>query len=199
MTNALLCARCGASLAARAADVAVTCPFCGTTSTPEPKVIEKVVERMVVVNVEGEGGDPNAVGCPRCAKGMELVKGGGQEALACPKCAGGWVTHEQLAMFRKRRIDALAKAVASVRPVFGRLEPRQARLSCPVCSGTLRMEEVEGTVYLMHVCAEHGAFCESGALGAYNELHAEKRAGEIGDDELEEMGIRKKGFFGFFE
>lgn len=199
MTNALLCSRCGATLPSHAASVATTCAFCGTTSAPQPKLVERVIERVVVVTAEVDGVASDAVGCPRCAKTMRRVSGGGQDAFACPKCGAAFITNAQIDMFRKRRNDGLVKAVAHVSLVFGPLEPRTAHLSCPLCQNRLRIEEVEGTVNLMHVCEAHGAFFERNALGEFNELHANKRAGDIDEDDLKDMGIKPKGFFDFFK
>lgn len=198
MTTPLLCVQCGAPLAAHAASVAVTCAFCGTTSAPGPKVIERVVERVVVVPMATPGGDPDAVGCPRCAKAMSRVRGGGEEALACATCGGALLTPTQLAALRRERNDDLARAVRHVSPVFGRLEPRRPVFSCPTCHGPMRVQEIEGSVHLMDVCDAHGTFFERDALDTFNELWAEKRAGEVDDATLESMGVSRKGFFGLF-
>ena len=97
-------------------------------------------------------------------------------------------------------LDAeLARAVRNVPPVSGRLEPRSAVLSCPTCSGALRMAEIGGSVHLMHVCDAHGTFFERDALDTFIALWTEKRAGEIDDEDLESVGVRRKGFFGFFK
>jgi Zn-finger nucleic acid-binding protein len=199
MTNPLLCAGCGAPLVAAAASSVVTCQFCGTTSAPAPRVIERVVDRVVVVNAEAAEGDPGALACPRCAKGLSRVAGGDEEALVCAKCGGGWISTSQVAALRQQSNAELARAVRNVSPVFGRLEPRSAVLSCPTCSGALRMAEIEGSVHLMHVCDAHGTFFERDGLDTFIALWTEKRAGEIDDEDLESVGVRRKGFFGFFK
>jgi hypothetical protein len=79
------------------------------------------------------------------------------------------------------------------------LEPRRAVLSCPSCQGPLRLEEIEGSVHLMHVCDAHGTFFERHALDTYNDLWSEKRTGDVSEDELESLGVSRKGFFGFFK
>lgn len=199
MTTPILCAQCGAPLAAHAASVAVTCTFCGTTSTPAPRVIERVVERVVVVSAEAEDGDAGAVACPRCAKGMSRVAGGGDEALACAKCGGALITSAQIAALRRERNDELARAVRNVSAFFLPLEPRRAVLSCPTCRGPLRLEEIEGSVHLMHVCDAHGTFFERDALDTFIELWTTKRVGEVDEEVLESLGVRRKGFFGFLK
>ena len=199
MTNPILCEQCGAPLAAHAVSVAVTCAFCGATSTPRPKVIERVVERVVVVAAEGEAGEAGAPGCPRCAKAMARVRGGGEEAHACAKCGGGLLSAAQLASLQRERNDDLARAVRNVSSTFGPLEPRRAVLSCPTCRAPLRLEEIEGSVHLMHVCDAHGTFFERDALDTYNDLWPEKRTGDVSEDELESLGVSRKGFFGFFK
>lgn len=196
MISPLLCERCGAPLAAHAASVATTCAFCGTTSTPRPAVVERVVERVVVVHAEPEAGEAGA-GCPRCAKTMSRVRGGGEEALACAKCGGALLTVAQLAALRRERNDDLARAVRNVSAFFVALEPRRAVLSCPSCAGPLRLEEIEGSVHLMHVCDAHGTFFERDALDTYIDLWTEKRVGPLDEAELESIGVRK-GLFGFF-
>lgn len=199
MTTALLCSRCGAPLDARAASMAVTCTFCGTATAPSPKVIERVVERVVVVSAEREAEGAGACACPRCARSMDAVAGGGEEALACPKCGGAWLTSAQLTALRSQRNDDLARAVRHVSGFFTRLEPRRAVLSCPTCAGALRLEEIEGSVHLMHVCDAHGTFFERDALDTFIDLWTEQRAGEIDEEVLESMGVSRKGFFGFFK
>jgi uncharacterized protein YbaR (Trm112 family) len=199
MTNPLLCARCGAPLAAHAASVAVTCTFCGTTSAPTPRVVERVVERVVVVNAEAPPGDDGSPACPRCAKGLSPVRGGGEQAFACAKCGGALLSSRQLDALRAAGNDDLARAVRHVSAFFLPLEPRRAVLSCPTCQGPLRIAEIEGSVHLMHVCDAHCAFFERDALDTFIELWTEKRAGEIDDETLESMGVRRKGFFDFFK
>ncbi len=197
MTQALLCERCGAPLAAHAASSATTCAFCGTTSTPRPAVVERVVERVVVVRAESDAGGHGEVGCPRCARSMSRVRGGDDEALACAKCGGALLTVAQLEALRRARNDGLARAVRNVSAFFVALEPRRAVLSCPTCAGPLRLEEIEGSVHLTHVCDAHGTFFERDALDTFIELWTEKRAGTLDEAELESIGVRK-GLFGFF-
>lgn len=199
MTNPLLCARCGAPLAAHAASVAVTCGFCGTTSAPSPRVVERVVEHVVVVSAGHEPREDDAPACPRCARGLSLVTGGGEQAFACGRCGGALLSRRQLDALRASRNDDLARAVRNVSAFFLPLEPRRAVLSCPTCRGALRLAEIEGSVHLMHVCDAHGAFFERDALDTFIELWTEKRAGEIDDETLESMGVRRKGFFDFFK
>ena len=198
MTNPLLCSQCGAPLAAHAASAVVTCTFCGTTSAPAPRVVERVVERVVVVPATPAAAESGELACPRCARGLSRVAGGGDEALACARCGGALLTRAQLAAVRGARHDDLARAVRHVSAFFLPIEPRRAVLSCPTCAGPLRIEEIEGSVHLMHVCDDHGAFFERDALDTYNELWSEKRAGEVDEATLESMGVSRKGFFGFF-
>ncbi|MEZ4389601.1 MAG: zf-TFIIB domain-containing protein [Polyangiales bacterium] len=199
MSAPILCAQCGASLPAHAASVAATCTFCGTTSAPRPRVVERVVERVVVVAAEPAPAESSLPACPRCAKAMSQVRGGGVEVLACGKCGGALLTPEQLLALQRERNDELARAVQLVSLVYGRLEPRSAVLSCPTCQGPLRLEEIEGSVHLIHVCDAHGTFFEQSALDTYIDLWSERRVGEIDDETLESMGVRRKGFFGFFK
>lgn len=199
MSTPLLCAGCGAPLVAAAASSVVTCPFCGTTSAPAPKVIERVVDRVVVVSTETAPGAASALACPRCAKGLSRVAGGGEEALACTKCGGGWVTPTQVAKLRQQSNAEFVRGVRMVSAVFLPLEPRRGVLSCPVCQAALRMEEIEGSVHLMYVCDAHGTFFERDALDTFNTLWTEKRAGDIDDEDLESVGVRRKGFFGFLK
>ncbi|MCA9578698.1 MAG: hypothetical protein R3B40_24550 [Polyangiales bacterium] len=198
MSTPLLCAKCGAPLAAHAANSVVTCAFCGTTSAPAPRVVERVVDRVVVVAAEGAE-STDGVPCPRCAKIFSRVSGGGDEALACAKCGGAFLTPAQVTAMQQTRNEGLARAVRRVSAVFMALEPRQAVLSCPTCQGALRMEEIEGSVHLMHVCKEHGTFFEMDALDTYMELWTEKRAGEVTDEDLESLGVSRKGFFSFLK
>jgi len=69
----------------------------------------------------------------------------------------------------------------------------------------LRLAEIEGSVHLvhlvhlMHICDAHGTFFERDALDTFMALWTEKRAGDIDDEDLESVGVRRKGFFGFFK
>ena len=152
----------------------------------------------MVVPAAPAAGESGEVACPRCARGMSRVAGGGEEALACARCGGALLTRAQLAALRSARNDDLARAVRNVSAFFLPIEPRRAALSCPTCAGPLRLEEIEGSVHLMHACDEHGAFFERDALDTYLELWTERRAGEIDEEVLESMGVSRKGFFGFF-
>lgn len=199
MTTPLVCTGCGAPLAAAAASSVVTCQFCGTSHTPAPHVIERVVDRVVVVNAEPTADETGGLACPRCAKRLSSVRGGAEEALACTKCGGGWITTAQVAALRKQSNPELVRAVRLVSGVYLPLEPRRGALSCPVCQGALRMAEIEESVHLMHICEAHGHFFDRDALQTFDELWTEKRAGEIDDEDLESVGVRRKGFFGFFK
>lgn len=188
MTEALLCARCGAPLSAHAAHAVVTCTFCGTSAQPAPKVIERVVERVVVV-AAARGGAPDVPACPRCAEPTRAVDVRNERLYVCTACGGALLSTAQVDAFTQRNdqdlVDAARRAVA----VIVRPTRKQTALSCPACAGPLRTQQIGETVQLMYTCAAHGTFFDYGALSAFAEMWVERRAGEISDEELEKLGI----------
>jgi Zn-finger nucleic acid-binding protein len=198
MFSPLLCAKCGAPLPSEAAFAVTTCAFCGTSSSPAPKVVERIVDRVVVVAAQHSANDAAATPCPRCATTMSLVSGGGEQAPACAKCGGVWLSTRQMDALRKGRNEDFVRSARRVAAVFMPLEPRQALLLCPTCRGALRVTEIEGSVHLMHVCDTHGALFERDAIDTFMAVWTEKRAGEVDPEDLEALGLKRKGFFGFF-
>lgn len=186
----ILCARCGAPLPAHAAHTTVTCTFCGTSATPAPKVVERVVDRVVVVP-SAPGGAPGVPPCPRCAEPTVRLEVRDEVVYACAKCGGALLATAQVGKLRAARDEDLGDAVRRASPIAMPLVRRRGALSCPACTGPMRQEEVYGTVYLMHTCDAHGTFFERSAMEAFMHLWAERRAGDITDEELEALGIKR--------
>lgn len=189
MTEAILCARCGAPLPAHAAHAVVTCTFCGTSAQPAPKLIERVVDRVVVVP-SAQGGAPGVPPCPRCAEPTRAVDVRHERVFVCTACGGALLSTSQVDAFTRTNDEDLVNAARRAVAVIVRPTRRQAALSCPACAGPLRQQQIGETVQLMYTCAAHGTFFEYGALQAFAEMWVERRAGEISDDDLEKLGLR---------
>ena len=189
MTEAVLCARCGAPLPAHAAHAVVTCTFCGTSAQPAPKVIERVVDRVVVV-AAAQGGAPGVPACPRCAEPTRAVDVRSERVYVCPACGGVLLSTAQVEAFTRRNDEDLVTAARRAVAVIVRPTRKQAALSCPACAGPLRTSQIGETVQLMYTCAAHGTFFDYGALSAFAEMWVERRAGEISEDDLERLGLK---------
>lgn len=189
--EAILCARCGAPLPSHAAHGVVTCSFCGTSAAPAPKVIEKVVDRVVVVQGPSAAGATNVPPCPRCAEPTRRVEHGAHVAYVCTACGGALLGPAELAHLRAVRDEDFVRDVRRAVGVIAPYARRHAALSCPACRGPLRKEQVGESVLLMHACATHGTFFEHGAVEAFTDMWAERRAGDISDEDLEALGIKR--------
>jgi Zn-finger nucleic acid-binding protein len=190
----LSCPSCGAPLPLEAAHSATTCPFCGATAAPAPRVVERVVERIVVAH------DPQAaaggMACPRCARALEEVRSGARSALTCTRCGGVWVDKET-ADYLMRVSDpdfetAVRRAVGVVISVP--LRERLATISCPICAQAARFVDLEGTGQGVDVCDPHGVWFDHNEMSLFVEKHQAARAGEVSDSDLDAAGIRQ-GFF----
>jgi Zn-finger nucleic acid-binding protein len=192
--GALTCARCGAPLPAHAAQSVATCTFCHATAAPAPRVVEQIVQRVVVV-AEGVGEDGKATGsmrCPRC--GGECREGRVKEAVlrGCTKCAGLWIDNGTVGRLRQHTdsdVESLARDLTRVIAMPMPLAQRTAQLSCPVCTKRLRRVEIPETPNAVDVCDEHGTWFDRDELAMFVRTFSEARAGELTEDDLQAAGL----------
>src|SRR5258706_16409259 len=92
----LLCPKCGAPLPEDAARSMAVCGFCGVVSTPSaPKIVERVVERVVVVQGAPQANVPPGVFvCPRCAAPLFEGKAGEILLRGCGVCGRIWLDND---------------------------------------------------------------------------------------------------------
>src|SRR5688572_31790080 len=107
MADALVCQKCGGPLGPEAHHRVVTCTFCGTSAVPAPKVVERVVDRVIVATpVAGDGG---GLRCPRCAAGLHERRSSRNDvARMCLGCGGVWLENATVERLMKQRDDEFA-------------------------------------------------------------------------------------------
>jgi Zn-finger nucleic acid-binding protein len=199
----LACARCGATLPPSAARVATTCPFCGATAAPVPKVVERVVERIVVAAPPvAEGG---AFRCPRCAAALREAHEGDTSLHGCPTCGGVWIDRENLARLGNddRRADALARKIVgpiAMGRLLGTAPDEKAEISCPICAKPMRRQKIQFTSTSVDLCEEHGTWLDWGELSVFLRPPTEDPARELTPEELDAAGLsgRSNEEGGFF-
>ena len=167
----------------------VTCLFCGGSTAPAPRVIE----RVVVVESGAEAGDQ--WGCPRCGNAMHDAGVAGASLLVCSRCGGSWVdpaTFERLGRERDDRLpDAARRAIGIFAP---KDHDWRTALACPGCRATLRRLPLGESDEHYDVCEAHGAFFDHGELAAFIAAETERRAGAVTDDDLAAAGITRGGW-----
>ncbi len=165
--SSLVCSMCGASLAREAADVATVCAFCGTTSIPAPRVVERIVEREVErVVVRDTSGAPATLACLRCGTSMHDADIDGMTVTQCPSCGGAWVSADVVASLRRRSNDELRAYVARGEVLALARTPR-APLACPVCRAPMERAALADTVHDVDVCKAHGTWFDRTELAAF--------------------------------
>jgi Zn-finger nucleic acid-binding protein len=188
------CAGCGAGLPPEAARAPVTCAYCGATSAPAPQVVERVVERIVVVAPQVAPGAPAEarVHCPRCAAGLVERRIGPGLVAGCKTCGGLWLETSVVERLRATHDDALETELRRPFGVVIALGPtpnRHANISCPVCSGPLHRVEVPDTIHSIDVCEAHGTWFDARELPIVIDAFKATRAGVVTDDDLESAGV----------
>ena len=195
MPEALACPKCGGSLPLDAARNAVSCPFCGETVVPAPRVIERVVERIVVKTAEGVT-PTDGPHCPRCAGPMRDVAVGKATMRGCTQCGGVWLARAEVERLGRERDDDLAKASWSAFGIPAMLAPRgnnRALITCPECGVATRRSEIPNTVHEIDVCAAHGTWFDRGELPTFIDEQSKARAGELSDEDLAAAGLPGTG------
>lgn len=192
----LACPTCGAPLPADAEHRATTCPFCGAVAAPAPRVIERVVERIVVAQAEASSPSTGGPCCPRCARVLEDVRSGAKVVGVCTRCGGVWIDRETTDYLTRVSDPDLELAVRrAVGIITGPpMGTRQVALSCPVCADATRRVEIANTVNGVDVCDAHGTWFDRDELEMFVKSHVDARAGEIDGDDLRAAGV-EGGFF----
>ncbi|MDQ3031207.1 MAG: zf-TFIIB domain-containing protein [Myxococcota bacterium] len=186
----LACSRCGAPLAAEAALSVVTCAFCGATAAPAPRVIERVVDRVVVVpGTDAERA--SSIHCPRCGDALREGRARDHLVRGCTACGGVWLDRATtLRLVQQSDDEILETATRVLRILMPTSVDRRAALSCPMCGAPLTRSHLGETGHAIDECAEHGTFFDRGELAAFAEHHRERRAGDAGEGDLEVAGLR---------
>lgn len=192
----LACSRCGGALPFEAATAPVRCAYCGTTSVPGPRVVEHVVERIVIAAPPPSPGEAR-LRCPRCATGMPERRIGPGVAAGCSSCGGLWLDTAIVERLRDVHDTVLEEALR--RPfgivlVMGQPPNRHARISCPECFGAMRWIEIPDGVSGIDACDAHGTWFDARELPLFLESVAKARAGDVSPDDLQAAGVG--GFFG---
>jgi hypothetical protein len=180
----ILCQRCGAPLPPRAAHDVVACAFCGGTQAPAPRVIESVVERVVVV----EAAPGTQIACPRCGGVLAEIR---PDVLrVCSTCGGAWVDATTVERLTRERDDDLVRAARrGIGPFAPRDRDRRPKLSCSFCSGPLERKPLGELGDAYDVCTTHGAFFDHEELRKFVDAETERRAGTIDESDAKAAGL----------
>ncbi len=166
----LLCPKCQAPLPEDAARATCVCRFCGVVSMPSaPKVIERIVERVVVVS---ESGAPAAMACPRCVQ--PLFEGRADDIVlhGCGACGGIWLGNEASKRIAEGASSPEVKALSDRASGHAHARPdqRPSGMPCPMCrSPLMRVRAPRGSIEL-DVCAAHGTWFDRHELAGV--MHA---------------------------
>lgn len=176
------------------AERAMTCTFCGVTTVPPPKIVERVVE---IVRPLIPGGRETfleqfkAFLCPRCSKAMGDADAPDAKLRVCKPCGGAWVDPTTLERLRNERDSSLAdvarRAVGLLAP---RNQDRRRVMACPECREPLQRLPFGQDFEAYDVCEAHGAFFDFGELGAFIAAETERRSGPVDDGDLENAGLK---------
>lgn len=90
--ESVLCAQCGGPLSPNAASEVATCSYCGTTSVPRAKVIERIIVRVrppveSTVAKLGRSPHPDFEEEVAAALGASTLRPDLRPNIACPECA----------------------------------------------------------------------------------------------------------------
>ncbi len=180
---------------------AVVCAFCNATSTPGPRVIEKVVERIVVATAPGS--NPNALHCPRCAIALREKSVKEIPLAFCTDCGGAFLRRDDLARLPKKN-DAELDAIAfAIRPEGLKRLIRtdlQASVGCPMCAQPFRRESVRFSSVQVDVCDPHGVWFDWGEMKTFVHPPTDDPNQELSEEELKAAGLsgRTNADDGFF-
>jgi len=160
------------------------CTFCGGTEAPAPRVIEQVVERVVVI----ETATGNTFPCPRCGGALEEIR---KDVLrVCAKCGGAWVAHATVERLTRERDDDLVNAARLGVGAFApRDRDRRPTVGCPICGVALDRRPLGEYGDAYDVCGAHGAFFDHQELKKFVDQEAERRAGTVDESDTLAAGI----------
>jgi hypothetical protein len=201
MPVVLACERCGAELPPEAAHGPAQCAYCGTTSVPAPRVVERVVERIVVVpggDVEAgararSAGLPQALGlpCPRCGSHLAEGRTPGHTLRGCRTCGGVFLEPQTVAALERERDEMVLHTVKGFMPIFSYPTDQRPLLSCPICRLALVRLDLAETGHSINTCEKHGSFFDRGGVPVFADLCQARRAGEVTEEDLENAGVKK--------
>jgi Zn-finger nucleic acid-binding protein len=161
---------------------------------PPPTVVERTVERVMVVAPTGDGAE-GALMCPRCASALRDVRSGQSVLHACMSCGGVWLDRATVDRLSRERDPDLERAAGRI---LGLMRPppglRDPLICCPVCAAPLRRTEIANSVSQIDVCDAHGTWFDRNEVIYFAEASAESRAGEVSEDDLRAAGVGG-GFF----
>ncbi len=160
LVESVLCAQCGGPLPPNAANEAATCTFCGTTSVPRAKVVERIVVR-VRSPVEST---PQPAKCPRCFDTLVRKRIQDTTLHGCERCGGVFLDHaavEQLS--RTPHPDFEADVTAALGPFTLRPDLRP-NIGCPECAKPMTRTAITGTKTTVDTCSEHGTWFDAREL-----------------------------------
>ncbi len=201
MPIALACDRCGAELPPDAAHGPVQCAYCGATSVPEPRVVEKVVERVVMVGRGAGSAETDALrralrasveslACPRCDNALVEGRTGEHTLRGCETCGGIFLEPKTVAALEKTRDEMILHAAVRFMPIrMPFVAPRRSALTCPFCKVSLVRLDLGETGHSIDTCATHGTFFDRGEVPVFADLCQERRAGAVTNEDLENAGI----------
>lgn len=195
--SSLACSSCGGPLPAAAVDIAVTCTFCGFVSSPAPKVIEKIVERVRPhIIVQDESGKTTELFCLRCAYKMRVGHFKDIELQLCEGCGGVFLTKDVVERLAQHPDSEFRQYILRMEmSAMGR--PDRGPVDCPMCKARMEVASMPGTVHNVDLCRAHGTWFDRTELAAYIEAQAAAQEAEkpaVTDDDLQAAGVGG-GFF----
>jgi len=179
----LRCPSCRAPLPESAARGAATCPFCGAASAPAaPKVVERVVERVVVVAQPGSAGATSAgaraMPCPRCAQSLFEGRAGDVAVHGCGACGGIWLDNEGSRRITERRDARIVElAERASRHATAKPETHASGIPCPVCASAMTRVRARRAAIELDVCAAHGTWFDDHELALVARAYAQPLPG----------------------
>lgn len=181
----LVCSRCGAPLPGAVIDRAVTCAYCGANEAPRPRVVEKLVERVKVVEAVGGG-----LRCPRCGGALADAGYARDPVRVCQPCGGVWLEPAAIERLTRERDDDLVNAARLAVGAFApRTRDRRPFLGCPFCARLLERRPLGELGEAYDVCPAHGTFFDHGELRTFVEAETARRAGAVDADDVRAAGI----------
>jgi Zn-finger nucleic acid-binding protein len=117
-------------------------------------------------------------------------------AAGCRSCGGLWLDTAIVARLRATRDEELETALRKPFGVVIVMNPtpnRNAKISCPECSGPLRWIELPDSPSGIDVCDAHGTWFDARELAVFLENESAARAGEVTTEDMEAAGVG--GFF----
>ncbi len=158
--ESVLCAQCGGPLSPNAASEVATCSYCGTTSVPRAKVIERIIVR-VRPPVEST---PQPAKCPRCFD--TLVRKRVQETTihGCERCGGVFLDHAAVEKLGRSPHPDFENEVAAALGASTLRPDLRPNIACPECAKPMTRTAITGTQTTIDTCAEHGTWFDSREL-----------------------------------